>query len=208
MAAKVGSVVEGHGDVEAVPVLLRRVALEIDPSMGVEVLRPVRRPRSALVHKAGELERAVNLCALKARPCGCVLILVDADNDCPADVAAELRGRAEVASLGLPVGVVLAKREFEGWFLAAAASIRGSRGLPADLEPPQDPETIRDAKGWLQEKMSGQAYSETIDQPALAAIMDIPAARAAGSFDKCYREMSRLLDMLRPCAEAQRLFPL
>jgi hypothetical protein len=59
-----------------------------------------------------------------------------------------------------------------------------------------NPESIRDAKGFLTRNMPGsRAYSETADQPALAAVFDIQTARSrSDSFDKCCREVRRLLD--------------
>ena len=64
--------------------------------------------------------------------------------------------------------------------------------------PPNDPEAVRDAKGWLDRRMeNNESYSETTDQPALAALFDIEQARRADSFDKCYRDIVRLLDELR-----------
>ena len=193
----VGLVVEGHGEVKAAPVLFRRLAHEIDPSVNLEVLPPIRKPRSSLVNKQGELERAVELAALKARPRGGVFVLLDSDDACPAELAPSLLARAKPAGLGLPVSVILPQREFEGWFLVAAESIRGKRGLPADLVPPQNPEEIRGAKGWLRDRMHGRVYSETIDQPALAAIFDLNQARAAKSFDKCCRELRLLIERFR-----------
>lgn len=193
----VGLVVEGHGEVKAAPVLFRRLAYEIDPTVSLEVLPPIRKPRGSLLNKQGELERAVELAALKVRPRGGVFVLVDSDDDCPAELAPRLLARAEVAGMGLPVSVILPQREFEAWFLVAAESIRGKRGLPADLAPPQDPEEIRGAKGWLRERMHGRVYSETIDQPALAAIFDLNQARAAKSFDKCCRELRLLIERFR-----------
>lgn len=194
---KIGLVVEGHGDVKAAPILFRRIGYAIDPTVHLDVQQPIRRPRSSLVRTAGELERAVELAALKARPCGGVFVLLDSDDDCPATLAPPLLARAESAGMGLPVSVILPQREFEGWFLAAAESIRGKRGLPADLAPPQNPEEIRGAKGWLRERMCGHVYSETIDQPALAAIFDLNQARAARSFDKCYRDLRVLIERFR-----------
>jgi len=91
------------------------------------------------------------------------------------------------------VSVVLAKCEFEAWFLAAAESLRGERGLGHDLVSPGDPEGIRGAKEWLRGRMTGATYSETLDQPALTARFDLDAARRADSFDKCFREIRRLL---------------
>ena len=39
----------------------------------------------------------------------------------------------------------------------------------------------------------GHRYTETLDQPALAAAFDLDLARRADSFDKLYREVARLL---------------
>ena len=146
---RVASVVEGHGEVEAVPLLLRRFAAQWDPSVPFEALKPVRIARSKLL-KQGELERAIELAAYKA-PEGGVLVLIDCDDDCPAQLGPTLLRRA------VPVvhnaAVVIAKSEFESWFLAAAESIAGHRGLRDDLTTPQDVESIRDAKGWLKRQM-------------------------------------------------------
>lgn len=194
---KVGCVVEGHGEVKALPILLRRMGINIDPSVSLDIAPPIRRPRGSIVNNQGELERAVELAALKARPRGGVFVLLDSDDDCPAELAPKLLVRAEAAGIGLPVAVILPKREFEAWFLAAAESLRGKRGLPPDLKPPQDAEEIRGAKGWLRARMAGKTYAETIDQPALAAVFDLNRARAASSFDKCYRELERLIVRFR-----------
>jgi len=143
----------------------------------------------------GELERAVELAGRGLRSFGVVLILVDSDDDCPKELAPALLERArQVARDRWRVSVILAKSEFETWFIAAAESIAGHAGLPAGLRPPADPESIRDAKGWLQKAMPpGRRYSETIDQLSLARTMDLSAARRAPSFDKMCREVERLL---------------
>jgi hypothetical protein len=92
------------------------------------------------------------------------------------------------------VAVVLAKREYEAWFLAAAESVAGLRSLTPDLAAPHDPESIRGAKEWLRQRMTeGSTYSPTLDQPALTAQFDLDAARCADSFDKCVREIRRLI---------------
>jgi hypothetical protein len=97
----------------------------------------------------------------------------------------------------LPIAVVLAKKEFEAWFLAAAESLRGKHGLPNDLQSPAEPENIRGAKEWLTGLMPyGRSYAETTDQPAFTAIFDMSKARRADSFDKCYREIERMLKQL------------
>jgi hypothetical protein len=83
-------------------------------------------------------------------------------------------------------------REYEAWFLAAAESLRGRRGLPSDLEAPATPEAFRDAKGWLGDRMP-RGYSPTADQPALTDLFDLERARRSPSFDKLVRELTRLL---------------
>ena len=61
-----------------------------------------------------------------------------------------------------------------------------------------DPERIRGAKEWLSDRMPrGRPYNPTIDQPALTSVFDMQAARRADSFDKCYREIVRLLTVLK-----------
>jgi len=186
-------VVEGHGDIEAVPIVVRRIAAQIQPPVIVHVTAPLRTPKSKLV-KPGELERAVELAARRIAGGGGVLVVLDTDDDCPAQIGPALLARAASVRIGLPVAVVLAKTEFESWFVAAAESIAGSAGLPGDLRAPADPESIRGAKEWLTQRMaSTRSYSATLDQPALARQFDLSSARIADSFDKLHRETARLL---------------
>lgn len=187
---KIACIVEGHGEVEAVPLLIRRIGR--NALVYPEVLRPMRIPSSKL-RKEGELERAVEFSARKCGADGGILILLDCDDDCPANLGPALLARAKRARNDRRIGVVLAKREYEAWFLAAAASLAGHRGLPVDLLPPPNPEDIRNAKGWLKNRMEGQCYSETTDQPALTAIFDLDRARSADSFDKFKRTVLELI---------------
>ena len=103
--------------------------------------------------------------------------------------------RRKAAQPDVSIGVVLAKREFETWFLAAIESLRGRRGLPDDLQPIPDVENVQDAKGRLTDLMAGSGvYSSVPDQPALATTFDMDLARQrSDSFDKCWREIERLL---------------
>jgi hypothetical protein len=90
---------------------------------------------------------------------------------------------------------VIANREFEAWFLAALPSLVGKRGLPEEVPPVPNPESIRDAKGHLGKLMpSTLSYSPTADQPSFTATFDMEVARGGSdSFDKCWREVERLL---------------
>jgi hypothetical protein len=195
MVDAIGCVVEGYGELAAIPVLLRRIAQEISGGYSIRIPKPVRRPRASLVNRKDELERAVELARRSAGATGGVLVLIDTDDDCPAELGPRLLARARSRlPVNVPVGVVLATREFEGWFLAAASSLAGRSGLPANLEPPVNPDAIRDAKGWLSQRMQGNSsYVPTLHQAAFASLMDIQQARSSDSFDKLFREMQKLL---------------
>jgi hypothetical protein len=189
------AIVEGHGDVRAVPFLLRRIQQSVRPDLTLNVLRPWRIGRCKLV-RPGEIERTVQLAARKAPSPRAILILVDADDDPPCILGPGLLARAREARRDVPIGVVLAKREYEAWFLAAIDSISGHRGLREDVASIPQPESVRDAKGLLTSSMKGtRAYSEVLDQPALTAVFDMELARKrSDSFDKCWREVVRLLE--------------
>jgi len=59
MACRIASVVEGHGETEAVPILIRKLIATVNPPLAVDVVRPIRVTRSKLL-KPGELERPCN----------------------------------------------------------------------------------------------------------------------------------------------------
>ncbi|MCK5380218.1 MAG: DUF4276 family protein, partial [Candidatus Latescibacteria bacterium] len=124
---------------------------------------------------------------------GGILVLLDADKDCPAELEPSLLRRCQAVTQ-LPATVVLAMREFEGWFLGAKESLRGVRGIRADATAPENPEMIRGAKERLTKNMQGQRYMEVDDQPALAARMDLELAKArCPSFEKFLRGVHFLI---------------
>jgi hypothetical protein len=190
---KLGLIVEGHGETQAVPTLLRRLALDLGVRVPIEIPPPMRVPKGKLV-KHEELRRAVDFMARKTVPDGALLVLLDADTDCPGELGPQLLKWAKQARADREVAVVLAKYEFESWFLAAAHSLSGRRGLPSNLTPPADPESIRDPKGWLDGLMP-DGYSETLDQPAFAATFDWHAARHLPSFAKLLRDLRRVWNL-------------
>lgn len=197
MDVRIVPVVEGDGECDAVPVLIRRIALDIDPGFVPTILRPLRVP-AAKLKKPEELDRTIQLAALKLRGAGGIFILVDCDDGCPAIEGPELLERARRVCPNMMISVVLAKKEYEAWFIAASESLRNKRSLPDTLSSPSAPEEIRGAKEWLSRQMPrGKCYSETSDQAALTAVFDMDAARNADSFDKCYREIHAMLCSLR-----------
>ena len=190
--AKIIAIVEGDGEVEAVPVLIRRSASEVVPLSPPTILRPIRVRRQRIL-KEGELERYVALAAARVEVGGRILVPLDANGDCPGETGPVILARARAAGSGRPVEAVLAKCEYETWFVAAAESIAGTRGIHPEVSAPPEPESIRGAKEWLDNRMRG-SYRPTADQAALTAGFDMEAARhRSASFDKMWRAMVALL---------------
>lgn len=189
----IASIVEGDGEVIALPRLLHRIAGEM-AIWDLRVERPWPIGRSKLV-KRGELERAVEAVAHRVSGEGGILVLIDADDDCPASLGPELLKRATDARPDKKIAVVLANREYEAWFLASATSLAGECGLPVDLCTQSDPEAVRGAKERLRNLMpAGRRYRETADQAALTSKFDLTMARTnSPSFEKFYRDVARLM---------------
>ncbi|MDA8080831.1 MAG: DUF4276 family protein [Actinomycetota bacterium] len=194
MTRTIAAIVEGHGEVSALPVLLRRIAESVVPAEDVEIPRPHRISRSALL-KGQKFESAVAAAANKVTDRGGILVLIDADDDCPAKLGPSLSSRAKAARSDRVSCVVLATMEYEAWFIASVSSLAGKNGLPNNISKPNNPENIRGAKEWLGRQMAGsRTYSPTTDQPALTKLFDMALARRnSPSFDKFWRDVEKLL---------------
>lgn len=166
-------VVEGHGEVAALPILVRRIAAELF-QVGVVVPPPHRLSRGKIL-KTDELRRTVRFQADRAGEHGGVLVLTDADDDRPDELAH--RVGVMIDSGAAPrTEIVIAVREYEAWFLAAVASLRSHASMDDAATFDGDPESPRDAKGHL-ERMMKERYRETIHQPAFSGLIDLDAAR-------------------------------
>ena len=178
-------IVEGKGEVQAVPVLLRRIVAEVAPIVTAHITRPIRVHRDSIVQQ-GELERYLNIAVKEGGPDAAILILLDANGDYPAELGPRLLKRAREARPDKRIQLVLAKREYEAWFIAASESVI-SGAPPA----PADPEAIRGAKEWIRRK---QPCRPTVDQAPMTARFDLTEARRnAPSFRKMCRAVQALL---------------
>lgn len=202
----VQTIVEGQGDVAAVPVLLRRLA-EAAGAHAVTVARPHRRRRTELVRQGG-LQTSVRVARLTPG-CAGILVLLDADDDCPKVLAPTLQTWAAAAASPIPCAVVMANREYEAWLLAGVEGMRGKSGIDRGAKAPVDPESPRDAKGELQARMAdGSIYSPTADQAPLTARLDLHAAwrscrsfrKLVGSFGALLRANNELMEPWPPAA--------
>jgi hypothetical protein len=190
---RVGSIVEGHGEVEALPILLRRMHELQKEYVYLEVKRPNRFPRASLLNDDKVLKKALQRSQIDAGNDGWILLLIDADDDCPKTLAETLLNKINKLITHTKISVVIANREYEAWFLAAAASLQGKRGFTMSPTETIEAEKPRDCKGWMGDHL-GRSYDPITDQPAFTQVMDLHQAHQnSRSFRKLATEWQRHL---------------
>ena len=137
--------------------ILRRLKDRICPALELDLPYPVRRPRDRLTGKS--FDHDIDFAVDQAGSEGIVLILLDSDGACPADLGTRLMNRARKARPDHKFLLCLAHQEFETWFLAAAESLRGKPHFKGTLDPPPNPESIPGAKEWLGNRMPANRKS-------------------------------------------------
>jgi hypothetical protein len=172
---KIQSLVEGHGEVKALPVLLRRL-LDASGVYDFAVDKPVLATRPDLTREIS-LRHLIRR-SLTQRECSGILVLFDGDDDCPKELAPKIQSWAQDEAGDVPCLVIIAHREYEAWLFSV-------------LDPslwPEDPESIRDAKRPL-----GRNYTPTSQQARLTAKMDL-----AATYQRCrsFRRLVRAFGLL------------
>ena len=206
MTFYVAPIVEGQTEQGCVGSLLHRIWTEVlGRSEDLRVLEPGRGKRDALIASGGEVLAAqVERAALRlnsrirhdATAGSLLLLLLDAEGDCPARLAPRLLETARNAlPTFVPVACVLAKRMLENWIVAGASTLAGVSGLPDPL-PPRDRFEDHSGVNWLGQQMRKQArnrkYEKTIDAVAFIRRMDLRECRTnSPSFDKLCRDLQR-----------------
>jgi hypothetical protein len=189
----IAPIVEGKGEVEAVPKLLHRLFAEDRRSSLLVVNPPIRIKAGSFLNDEDYFLHYVELACRKARgqPQGHVIILLDCEDGCPGKLGPHLLARARKVQPQVPLVVVLAHREYETWFLAAAPSLRSVGGLPRDLQAPASPEAIRGAKEWLADRMPN-GYDPPNHQTLFTERFSFAQADAVPSFARLRRKARSL----------------
>jgi hypothetical protein len=212
-------IVEGHTEQGCIERLLQRIWRELlGQTERLQVEEPIRRPRDQLAHPNGlVLTGTMSIALIKlrskakkdtqARPL--VLILLDAEGDCPKALAPRLLDVARKAlPADVPVSCVLAKRMLENWIVAGASALEGVNGLPDNLKdklPARGQFEDRSGAAWLEAQLRSQnktrKYSKTDDAKEFVREMALQECRAnAASFDKLCQVLEAVLP-LAPIAE-------
>jgi hypothetical protein len=207
--------VEGDGDVKAVPVLVKRLLSEYSAFDAVILdEHPFR--VGGYGHVGFSWWRRYLQAALKRRDVGACLLILDGDCDrdaagqafCAMRAARQLAAEARHVGAGtlFSVAIVFACMEFESWLIAGAPSLVGQQASDGRLLMPKPPQEIppdpehapRNAKGWLGKFVQG-GYSASRDQRVLTELIDLGQIRGRGmrSFIRLESAIKQLVDAIR-----------
>jgi hypothetical protein len=200
----VSAIVEGQTEQRCVERILHRIWTELlHRPERLQVLEPFRGHRDDLVNPNGlALKESVQKVFLKlqakarqdSEARSLLLILLDAESDCPAELAPRLLDTAQRARADADLACVLAKRMLENWIVAGASTLAGVNDLPDPLQPPDNPEECNGA-AWLEQQLRSRkqtrSYKKTVDAAVFVQKMHLEECRAhSPSFDKLYRELA------------------
>jgi len=179
-------VVEGKGEVKAAQTLIIRLwkDLKYPPLSWADPIRGQN-----LLQKAG-IARACSIVRSKS-DADALLILRDADDDCPATSGPTTAQWVREENLHFPVGVVLLCREYETLFLPCLARMAGvplrddrgveRPGLLAGTTFGGEYESIRGVKEWLSKRYpGGRNYKPTLDQLPMTRLINFDDLRKSG----------------------------
>lgn len=154
---RVTALVEGFGDVQAVPVLLGRMGNQYGEVVIAD--RPIRVGGWRSLLATGDLPRFLELAA--SRGSDMILIALDLEDDCAVEERSKIQGIVNEWKNGREITVETAffVREYETLFIQASEGLPNARAISGNV----DPESIRDAKGALR-NLIGRRYRETQDQ--------------------------------------------
>ena len=196
-------IVEGKGDVVAVPLLLRKVLHEKLKNFSFQIIsQPIRAGAIPALRAPGKLEYYLNLACMRKRrkECDCIIVILDCDDDCPRDVAKEFITRALPYAQGFscPIAFGFIKREFESLFLNSIDSIVKKmspvRRMDLDkIKTSPDLEEVRDAKSLFYKSLQLDNYKEAKEQAGFVDKLDLAVLHARS---RSYRHVETLIDWI------------
>lgn len=214
-------IVEGQTEVSCIERLLQRIWMELlTAPVRLQVLPASRGKRDALVNPKHpdfktKIEEAYAKLARRLRHDssgrGLLLLLLDAERDCPAELAPRLLEAALRVRSDTPIACVLAKRMLENWIVAGASTLAGVHDLPEPL-PARDQFEERSGAAWLEAQLRSRnntrKYKKTADAEPFVRAMNLQECRAnSPSFDKLCRELETRFPQQSDATETGDTFP-
>ena len=167
------AIVEGKGELTAVPNLLHRLwqTNEKSPQL-LTGKRPYKVHRDDFINNQGTRREYLNIVGYRARRCcGGVLILLDAEEECCYDFVRGDKIKKIHADIGeiladIPHFFALAEKGYESWLVAGLGGDDTEKGVSEDWINANKDKTGLDRK-----------YNKVVDQRKLTSKMDIQRAR-------------------------------
>jgi len=158
-------IVEGPGDLRAVPLLLR--AFLYQRGYHADILgKPIPVNGKSNAVRSRGIEGYVATAA--ARPgCKGLIVVLDADDDRSCELGPGLLSRCQVAA-GLPISIVVAEPDYEGWLYASAETL----GLDLQYD------ATKNGKNMIRKALAPAKYVKPTWQPRLTSRMDLDLARS------------------------------
>lgn len=188
----IGLVIEGHGENGAVQALVKKL-LKRDKVYGLRVDTDAYRMSADQMTNDKKMSKV--MATMRTRGAGAVLIVRDADDECPVTLASSIIAAATRVAPDIPVEVVIADREYETWLLSSVETLRPFPTILDSVEWDADWERKRDAKGELTRLMSkGNSYKPTTNQKSFTELLDLELvetrSRSFRKMVKAFRSLS------------------
>jgi hypothetical protein len=178
----VAAIVEGYGDVRAIPTLVVKTGLLF--GLNIVAANPIRSGEWKSLRVAGELERFLELARTRDRDL--ILIILDLDDSCCKTEYESAMPRINkwINGRNIVVHLVFMVKEYECIFLSRIQDINPAASIV------DEPERIRDAKGKLK-TLTGRRYRETQDQEGYTKAINLPELiKTSRSYRKLAKEIS------------------
>ncbi len=195
---KIVPIVEGEGEVQALPKLLFKILHDLG-RFDIQVSPPKNSKGVTNILRAQGLEYFLKLAAREA-DCAAILVLIDSDGKCPITLAKQLCQRAIAAHINQPIMIVCAHHMYEAWLVASIDSIAGKplgqrEGLPATVRFDGDPDQLNNPKQWIDDRFTnGRGYKESLDQAEMTKLLELELAFAQSrSFQRLYHAVQEAL---------------
>ena len=190
-------IVEGKGEITAVPALLHRILSRLNTYMNVYYPWRLGRANFLIVQdKRKECFETTRERAMNTTPSG-VLVLFDTEDKCcrdflNSDKGREVRTYIEDVLTGIPYLFVLAEKGYESWLVA---------GLGGDKKGQNNPErwlnANKDTAGLTKE------YKKRVDQKRVTSNRNFDIDRAAAHNASFRRFQQRIREMAERLTEAE-----
>ena len=193
---KIVPIVEGKGEEIALPNLLYKLLHGLG-RYDIQVATPRNANGGSNLKRVGGLEHFVQA-AIKEPDCAALLVLLDADADCPKMLARHFADRVLSIGASFPTAIVLAKCEYEAWFLASLETLtnrvpgKEQSGLLPNSTFTGDIESKPGVKEWLSKQFPpGRSYKHTEHQLLFTQKIDIELAKANS---RSFRRLSHAVE--------------